>query len=478
MGDSNGGYGEVAQYDDEFAEVWDAYDLIPEPGTSILLDEFVARKHLTHGSLVRLGARMPDESTLAFAFDGGIKYRNLLTDKRWSASGSSWHAMKIVQHGPAPSEMVFVAEGESDAAWLSDHLICDVAILPAGANPKPHTAAYVAQLSKYSRVVLAQDSDRAGNEGAQAFMDAIPSAVRLAPEGGVDWCEWNPETMPLIPEPVHKSILISMRELRAFEAPLGGSWFENAILPVGGSMIIHGWAKSFKSFLNLDIAAALAQGTAWAGFENEEEPCKVVIMQYEIPLEYFQQRVNFLYEHAKEPDLFDDNLFSWGTYRPSYRGGDKNAEDIILQTLLDNGISVFCLDPVRRAMGAADLNSEKEVRPLLDFYSRLNENGITVITCHHDNKTYGKSGGGDPLGMTGAGAFAGDFDSIVSVSIPKGETMECRDRNLNFTLRNAPNITPRGFTMTDAGILVYSDSPYGRDDEPTTYTPQGDEPSI
>jgi hypothetical protein len=243
-------------------------------------------------------------------------------------------------------------------------------------------------------------------------------------------------------------------------------------------MILHGWAKSFKSFAVLDIMAALAQGIPWCEFANTEEPCKIAVMQYEIPWPFFKERMQHITAHAREHDLLKDNFHVWEPLtKPHYRVGNTTYEDHILQTLSDNGIQVFCLDPIRRAMGAADLNSEKEVRPLLDFYSRLQEEGITVVTCHHDNKTYGRTGGGDPLGMTGAGAFAGDFDTIVSVSVPRGQTVESLDRNIHFTLRNAPGVAPRGMTMTDGGVLVYSQDSHGTADDEDA-RPRGDEPEI
>ncbi len=185
-------------------------------------------------------------------------------------------------------------------------------------------------------------------------------------------------------------------------------------------------------------------------------------MQYEIPWAYYQQRVKMLRDNAREPELFDHNFLTFTPLRrPRFVAGNVVQEDVILKALETADIQVFLLDPVRRATGVADLNSEKDVRPLLHFFERLQDSGVTVVTCHHDNKSYSRQGGGDPLGMTGVGAFAGDADTIVSVSVPKGTALEDPTRNLHFTLRNAPSCPPRGMKMGDNGHIVYSHAPYG-----------------
>jgi hypothetical protein len=207
MGGSNeAGWSELAAFDDEFAEVFDGYAPIPEFGENHLLDALIDLKHISRGALVRIGARLVDDNTIAYAFDGGIKYRNLLADERRSALGSVWHKLKIVRASSgATTGTVIVAEGETDGAWLSDHANnCDVAIMPAGANPKPHTAAYVAQLAGYDFVLLGLDNDDAGNEGASVFMEhlTVPSA-RYAPPEGKDWCEFN-GALPAFPKPTER----------------------------------------------------------------------------------------------------------------------------------------------------------------------------------------------------------------------------------------------------------------------------------
>ena len=118
MGDSNADWGALSSHDDGMAEAWDGYSRLPEPGENPLLDAFVEAKRITIASLVRLGARMADGDVLAFAYDSGIKYRDIVTGKRWNWTGSTFKALKLVR-GEGSSERIIVAEGETDAARLT-----------------------------------------------------------------------------------------------------------------------------------------------------------------------------------------------------------------------------------------------------------------------------------------------------------------------------------------------------------------------
>lgn len=487
MGDSNGAWGELAKRDDELTELFDQYERLPDPGVNPALDSFVARKNIDIPALVRLGARLDDYNVLAFAFPGGIKFRDMVTDHRWSYAGSEWVGMKrLPPQTASDKDIAIVAEGETDGARLTMlYPEAWVYVLPAGADPRPHTAAYAKQLSGHALVLMAQDADEAGGAGATELTAALVGKVLrwLPPAPLNDWGSLSEAGMfgdsldaclPPLPDPalvdvpIASRLLVNAGDLLDLEPPPIVSYFDHALLPIGGQLVIHGWAKSFKSYLGLDLAAALATAQPWCNFEPLEEPIRVAMMQYEIPWPFYQQRIRQLIAQSEAPELFRQNFLTWTPMqRPNYRAGNKAQEDQILAALQEAGVEVFVLDPIRRATGAIDLNSEKDVRPLLAFYERLQGEGIAVITCHHDNKTAGRSGGGDPLGMTGAGAFAGDADSIVSVALPKGEDQESAKRDLHFTFRNAPSIGPRGFTMEESGLLVYG-APHEAGDDVVT----------
>lgn len=461
MAGSNEDWGYLAEHDDELAEVWDGYARLPEPGENKVLDSFCEDKRISIAALVRLGARLSDNTVLAFPYPGGLKYRDMVTGRRWAYTGSEFKALKIVRANPdAATDTVIVCEGETDAARLSEGYDVDVAVLPAGALR--FTPEFAEQLYPYRLVLVGLDDDEAGEAGSKKIMEAVGQAVRFKPPAN-DWCET--EELPELPDPSEApqrlDVLVPAQQLLALEVPEQPSWFEHDLLPIGGQLILHGALKSFKSFLGLDMLAALAQGSDWCCFEPMEEPAKVAVIQFEIPWAYYRQRVHLLRAHATEPDEFDRNFFTYSPLRrPELVAGNRAHEDRILAQLLDADIQVVLVDPIRRATGAIDMNAEGDVRKILGFFERLQDAGLTVVATHHDNKEGMKSRGGDPIAMTGSGAFGGDADTIVSVEIPRGEDLRSPRRNLHFLLRNAPTVGPRGMEMREDGSILYSPDPW------------------
>lgn len=473
MGESDGTWGEVAEAGDEWADLWDGFQRLPEPGDNDALDAFVASKHISIDALARLGTRLSDPLTLAFGYSGGVKYRQMETGQRWNALESSFAKLKIIRAGGEPRDTVIVAEGETDGARLTMLYDADVAVLPAGA--KRFTAGFAEQLRAYRQVLVGLDNDAAGEEGWAKIAEHLPHAQRFAPPGN-DWCELGPDaSVPPLPAPedAPDSQLIVFGDLADFELPEQASWFEGDLLPIGGQLVIHGWAKSFKSFLALDMMAALAQGHDWAGFEPIEEPVRVCTVQWEIPPKYYRDRLRLLHRRAHDPALFQANFGTWTPLkRPVFTAGNQAQEDSIRRGLVNAGVQVVLFDPVRRALGGLDPNSEKDVRTLLGFFQSLQDEGITVVFAHHDNKASARAGGSDSTSMTGSGAWAGDADTIVHVDLPKGDKLdESKRRNLHFLLRNAESPGPRGFEITHDSKLLYSPAPHGP-------LPEEDEPAL
>lgn len=194
------GYYDVAQSDDpELTALWDSYARLPDPGHNDILDGFVAAKHITVGALVRLGTRLAQDHVLVYAFQGGLKYRDMQSGSRWATAGAEFPTLKIVRASIEPSSTVIVAEGETDGARLTLlYPDVDVAILPAGA--KRFSPDFAEQLRTYDRVILGLDNDQAGEEGRTRIREHLPAALVLTPPD--DWCTWpDDEPPPPLPTP-------------------------------------------------------------------------------------------------------------------------------------------------------------------------------------------------------------------------------------------------------------------------------------
>jgi hypothetical protein len=456
-GGSNAEWGGLVT--DQRQALWDSYDPVPEPGQNPALDSFLTRKRIDHGALVRLGARMQKPNVVAFAFHGGLKYRDVVTGKRWSDQmDATFDFLKIV---PGKNrDVAIICEGETDACRLTMLYDCDVAVMPAGAtNWRP---SYDEQVRGYSVLMVGLDNDDAGETGFEKIKQAHPQrAVRFRPPPpAADWCELDTAEVPLpdlvVEAPLAGTVLVAARTLLEMEVPESDSWFENAILPVGGTCLMHATFKSFKTWIALSMASSIAQGEPWATFENVEGPAKVAYLNFEVPWAYYQQRVQKFAAAAVKPDLFLDNYYGYEPLgRPHLTAGNRESEDKVLKVLTGGDIQVVFLDPVRRAMGLADMNAENEVRRILGFAERCTDEGLTVVMLHHDNKASDAQGGGDPAGMTGSGAWAGDADTIISISRPAGQKRDSRRRNVSFLCRNAPSPAGKGFELTEDGQALW-----------------------
>lgn len=478
-GDSNGAWGELAERNDELAETWDGFARLPDEGKHDALDAFLKRKNLTHRGLLRLGTRMSADTVLAYPYPGGIKYRDIVSDKRWNYYGSEFTSLKVVRAGAEPTHQVLVSESETDSAWLIEHYSLDVAIMPAGArNFKDH---FAEQLERYEQVLVALDKDEAGDIGTRKIMEACPHAVEFRPPDSKDWA-----SSPVVPDlpPIEDHIRVNdvvwAGDLMELEVPEIPSWFDHDILPIAGFMIVHGWLKSYKTFVTLDMLSCLSQGIPWCHFESMEEPARVMIVQFELPWAYYRQRVHMMREHAQDRNLFDTNF---GTFSPlippRFVVGDKKIQEKLIRTMVENHVNAMLFDPVRRAMGGLDMNSEADVSKMLRFFERVQDEGITVIATHHDNKEAGKRGGGDAIDMTGASAWGGNPDTVVSITLPRGEDHRTSTkRNLQFLCRNSPFSGTRAFMMDEHEGLQYQSEPFGWEDNEPNDNQVGELPQI
>lgn len=473
MGESNGDWGALAEHSDEAAQAWDSFDRLPEPGDNPALDAFLARKRLDYGALTRIGARLSAPDVLAFAFAGGIKYRNIVTDHRSNWFGSSFSQLKIIRG--TNREVVIVCEGETDAARLTMLYDCDVALMPAGA--KAWRDSYTTQVEGYRVLLVGLDNDEAGEAGYRKIKKHLRHAVRFTPPAGAkDWCALDESTMPVPELPTEAQgavpVVVTARQLLTLATDETGSWFDQAVLPLAGSMVLHGSYKSYKTWVALSLAQSLATGRAWCTFESTDDAAKVAYFNFEIPWFYFRERVAKFADTAEDRELFLDNFHAYGVpARPRLTTGNAESEDKVIEHLLDAGIMVAIIDPVRRAIGFADMNAENEVRRMLHFSERLNDVGITSILLHHDNKDSDRGGGGDPSGMTGSGAWAGDVDTIVSISRPKGVLRQEPKRNLTFLLRNAPAPADKGFTLGEDASVTYHEHSHVESIDPKQHDP-------
>jgi hypothetical protein len=410
---------------------------------------------------------MAQPHVLAFFFpEAGIRYRDLVQDRRWTTPGASFHEHARIIPGANSNGTCVVVEGETDAARMSGAVGHDVMITWAMDGPIPK--AWEDALQPYDLVYLAQDSDPPGEQAAAKMRRLHRNTVRWAPpEGCKDWCSVEGD-LPKPPTPPAELPLIAWGEqLHEIEYPPVHSLLGDYLLPHDGMLLLHAWKGNYKSWLTFDLMAALATGGSWAGFEATEPELRALIVQFEVSPWYYDERLRKLRDRltVSQRKLYH-NL---GTYRPGQRAmfhvTDPEHRKHYRNMLVENLVNVVLFDPLRSMVGGRSVYEQDTQMAVAEFFRGIMSEGIAVIATHHDSKTSARTGGGSNLDMTAGDAWAGLADTIVSVGLPEGDDLDTsRRRNLHWTVRNGPPVTPRGFTI-EGDELAYQIEPHGADSD-------------
>ena len=116
---------------------------------------------------------------------------------------------------------------------------------------------------------------------------------------------------------------------------------------------------------------------------------------------------------------------------------------------------MIAFDPLQRLTGSGDLNQANEIDAMLDFFAELQNQGLTVLACHHNNKA-GGSGSKHARAMTGSQRFGADPDSICSVwhdpdgCCPDDNPQLMKQRNFSWLLRDG---AAKGRSITVVPVL-------------------------
>lgn len=444
-------YYDTADEHPTLAKKWDSFHWLPAPGENKQLDKFCERKGVSIDDLRSIGTKMTSTGELAWLFPGGIKYRKLTGERRAEGTLDRFKVLGVV-----PYKGAIVAEGETDAAALR-RACPDYALLVMPAGAKAVSDKMLKTVADAAAVVyIALDADEAGDEGAAKF--DLPNCRRMRPPAPYnDWAEAL--SVGAVDEPFDPICVaagplkqvFSFREL--VDAELGSyeenNWFDDGVLPVRGTMIIHGEQKSLKSVVMLEMIRALATGTPFAGYVPYlyERPARVLLFQFEVPPHAMQLRVQGVTCNmplpSDERERFLDNA---GVYKiannemPRLLASSDDFYGLVTEAAAEFEADIVCFDPFQRMSGATNTNQAHELGPMLEkFHQMTTDSGLTVILSHHSSKNL------DPRKSTsiqGNQRFGADVDSICTLyhdarlHMPDNNADKIRQRNLLWTLRS------------------------------------------
>ncbi|WP_372796884.1 AAA family ATPase [Litorivivens sp.] len=197
--------------------------------------------------------------------------------------------------------------------------------------------------------------------------------------------------------------LLSPDDLRKLP-PL--SWCVQGILPSTGLAALYGPSASGKTFLALDLSAAIAEGQEWFGYRVKAAPVVYMALEGEAG---FCTRAAAWESHQGRSMSHSMSLVC----QPFalVRGPNVEVRDILdLSSVVPLGAVVF-IDTLNRAAPLSDENSSREMGAILKASKMLQEKikGLVVLV-HHTGKDSSK-------GLRGHSSLFAAMDAALEITV-------------------------------------------------------------
>lgn len=176
------------------------------------------------------------------------------------------------------------------------------------------------------------------------------------------------------------------------------------VLPAEGAACIFGASGSGKSFLTLDLCAAVASGTHWFGYRVNAAP--VVYLALEGEAGFGQRLKAWKFHNGKEPP--SALRFIAGASFDLRRAEDLKA---LIQAVRASGSAggVLVIDTLNRAANGADENTSKDMGHILRGMKQLQSAlGGLILAVHHSGKDQSR-------GLRGHSSLNAALDASIEV---------------------------------------------------------------
>ena len=247
-------------------------------------------------------------------------------------------------------------------------------------------------------------------------------------------------------------------------------------------MLIAGPSKAGKSFLLIELAIAIAEGSEWLGFSCVQG--KVLYVNLEIDPASCIDRFVTIYGRLGFTPPHTENIVIWNL-RGHALPLDKLVP-ILVRRMKDEQFAAVIIDPIYKVI-TGDENNASDMGAFCNQFDKIcTEMGASAIYCHHHSK--GAQGGKKAMDRaSGSGVFARDPDAqldIIELKKPlfketeaeteDGEVIEIEQFDttrsawrLEASLREFPPITPVNF------YFDYPLHPVDTEGVLATYQPEG-----
>lgn len=218
-----------------------------------------------------------------------------------------------------------------------------------------------------------------------------------------EWYEWIEGVNDDLPEPEGlESVWDNLPEL--------SPCLIDGILRKGHKMLISGPSKAGKSFLQIELCIAIAEGKKWLQWHCAQG--RVMYVNLELDRASCLHRFKDVYAAMGfTPDNLQ-NIDIWNLRGKSVPM-DKLAPKLIRRAAKKNYVAII-IDPIYKVI-TGDENSADQMANFCNQFDKVcTELGCAVIYCHHHSK--GNQGGKKSMDRaSGSGVFARDPDALLDL---------------------------------------------------------------
>lgn len=218
-----------------------------------------------------------------------------------------------------------------------------------------------------------------------------------------EWYEWIEGINDDLPEPEGlDSVWNNLPEL----APC----LIDGILRKGHKMLIAGPSKAGKSFLQIELCVAIAEGKKWLSWNCAQG--KVMYVNLELDRASCLHRFKDVYTTMGIEAKNLQNIDIWNLRGKSVPM-DKLAPKLIRRAAKKDYVAII-IDPIYKVI-TGDENSADQMANFCNQFDKVcTELGCAVIYCHHHSK--GAQGGKKSMDRaSGSGVFARDPDALLDL---------------------------------------------------------------
>lgn len=184
----------------------------------------------------------------------------------------------------------------------------------------------------------------------------------------------------------------------------------DGVLRKGHKMLIAGPSKAGKSFLQIELCIAIAEGKKWLGWQCARG--RVMYVNLELDRASCLHRFRDVYESLGWRPEHLGSIDIWNLRGKSVPM-DKLAPKLIRRAAKKDYVAII-IDPIYKVI-TGDENSADQMANFCNQFDKVcTELGCAVIYCHHHSK--GSQGGKKSMDRaSGSGVFARDPDALLDL---------------------------------------------------------------